>query len=348
MRDAYCFGHELAQECCRAIWIGNFMQLGRRLLARAWVLALMMVVAVACSNGAEQTTDESTPDAGGGATSEPVSEAASAAPASVSPEEYQQALATLGEELAAGFGEIAKIKKPAGLTEAVANLRGQVDQQRSSVAEVVPPENVAAAHADLDAALLQLSDDLSVLEDEASSGAVCAGGAAVRRAGNSEGAAAVRAAAEGIASADPAAQYTVGSFVPKQEDEKNRRGRNGDLRAGKRGGNGELQISGSPNSDAVIKLREGDESVRNVYVRKGTTVNVNEIPDGNYDVYAAQGVDWNESTGRFTRECIFSHFDDKLEFTTTATTYSVWQLQLTETAFGNAPSSPVDPAEFPD
>jgi hypothetical protein len=308
----------------------------------------LMVVAVACSNGAEQTTEESTPDAGGGDTSEPVSEAASAAPASASPEEYQQALAALDEQLAAGFGEIARIKKPAGLTEAVTNLRDQVDQQRSTFAEVVPPENVAAAHADLDAALLQLSDDLSVLEGEVSSGVVCAGGAAVRRAGNSEGAAAVRAAAEDIASADPAAQYTVGSFVPKQEDEKNRRGRNGDLRPGKRGGNGELQISGPPGNDAVIKLRDGDESVRNIYVRKGTTVNVDQIPDGNFDVYAAHGVDWNESTGRFTRECVFTKFDDKLEFTTTATTYTTWQLQLTETAFGNAPSTPVDPAEFPD
>jgi hypothetical protein len=324
------------------------MQSGGRMSARAWALVLTMVMAVGCSNGAGQTTDGPPPEPGGGSTREQVSEAASAAPASVSPEEYQQALTTLDEQLAAGFGDIAKIMKPAGLAESVADLRDQVDQQRSALAGLVPPENVAAAHTDLDAALLQLSDNLSVLEGEASSGAVCAGGAAVRRASNSDGAAAVRAAAESLASADPAAQYAVGAFVPEPQDERNRRGRNGDLRNGRRGGSGEIKITGAPDHDAVIKLRDGDEGIRDIYVRKGTTVTVNEIPDGNFDAFLALGVDWNKSTGRFTRECAFSRFDDKLEFTSTATTYSIWELQLARTAFGNAPSTPVDPAEFPD
>jgi hypothetical protein len=327
---------------------------GRHPLARVWMPALVVLAAVACSSGAEEA-DQDAPTPGGVPASAPADGATEAGSGSApspqattaTPEEYQQALTGLDERLADGFAEVNKLRSPVGLPEAVAALRDQVDEERATLAQVVPPETVADAHAELDVALSDLSTDLTALESEAASNVVCAGNAAVRRAGNSDGAAAVREAAGRLIESDPVEEYTVGTFVPEDGDERNRRGRNGDLRPGRRNGPGVLKVKGSPEHDALLKLRIKKRGIRNVYVRAGSNVEVTDLPDGNYDVFIAQGVDFNRKSGRFTRECSFSRLDDPLRFRSTAAQYSVWELELTETVFGNAPSSPMDPKDFP-
>jgi len=326
---------------------------GRLLRPRVWAPVLVLLVAAACSGGAEESGgDDQTP--GRGTASVPAAGGSEAGGVAPSPEpttataqEYQQALAALDEQLADGFAEVEEIRSPVGLPEAIAAVRDQVDEQRAALAQVAPPETVADAHGELDVALSDLSADLTALESEATSAVVCAGSAAVLRAGNSDGAAAVREAAARLRESDPVEEYTVGSFVPDEGEERNRRGRNGYLRPGRRNGPNVLKVTGSPDHDALLKLRIKKRGIRNVYVRSGSNVEVTDLPDGNYDVFITQGVDFIRKTGRFTRECSFSRLDDPLRFRSTATQYSIWELELTQTAFGNAPSSPLDPKDFP-
>jgi hypothetical protein len=315
-----------------------------------WVLTLVVLTSVACSPGAEEvSTDETTPVA------VPDSPAPEAAPEpSPSPEriaataeEYQQALSVLDDRLAERIKRVAALKGPKGLAERVGDLRDRVDEERATLAAMVPPETIADAHDELDVALSDLSLDLASVESDASSNAVCSGPAALRRTGNGDGAAAVREAVARFAQSDPVEDYVVGTFVPEGGKERNRRGRNGDLRPGKRGGIGEMRITGSPDSDVLIKLRVKKQGIRNVYVRKNSTVKVSRLPDGKYDVYVARGVDWNDKTGRFMRECSFSRLNSPFEFTTTSTQYTIGELEL-DTLFGNVPSTTLDPEEFPE
>jgi hypothetical protein len=319
-------------------------------LARVGIPVLVVLATVACSSGAEESgQDETAP--GGVTASDPADggTAGSSEPASVAatPEEYQQALSGLDERLDEGFADVNKVRSPVRLPEAIAALRAQVDEERATLTQIVPPETIADAHEELDVALADLSTDLTTLESDATSNVVCAGSAAVQRAGNGDGAAAVREAAARLAESDPVEEYTVGTFVPDEGKLRNRRGRNGDQRSGRRNGPNVLNVKGSPEQDALLKLRIKKRGIRNVYVRSGSNVEVTDLPDGNYDVFITQGVDFNRKAGRFTRECRFSRLDDQLRFRSTATQYSVWDLELTETVFGNAPSSPMDPNDFP-
>lgn len=298
----------------------------------------------ACSGASDDDeTAPPTPDT-------PTSSAPSAVPSSppaTSAADYQAALSALDEQLAKPVRKLRRQRKPGKLAETVMNLRGRVDDARTALAAVPPPTEVADAHSELDTALSNLSSDLTGLEAAASSGGVCAGDAAIRRLSNSDAADAVRQAAAGLADSG-SEEFTVGAFLPEKRKERNRRGRNGDVRPGVHGGLGQLQITGAPNSDALIKLRVKDRPIRDVYVRKGSTVTVEGLPDGNYRTFLAQGRDWDDEARRFTRDCAFSRFDDRMKFTTTATQYTFYQLQLFETIGGNATSTELSPDEFPD
>jgi hypothetical protein len=327
---------------------------GRLLLVRVGTPALVALMVMACSRGGEPAAEPeaqdgpTTPAASATAASAQVESAApSPASTAATPEEYQQVLTQIDERLAERFEEVSKVRSPVGLPDALATLRRQVDEGRAALAEIVPPEAVGRAHDELDAALSGLSADVSTVENAAASNLVCAGSAAVRRIGNNDGAAAVRAAGAGLAESDPVEEYTVGTFVPEPGKQRHRRGQNGDLEPGRRSGLGVMRITGSPESDSLIKLRIKKRGIRNVYVRSDSTVEVNDLPDGRYAIFIAQGTDWDGRSNRFTRQCSFSRLDGTFEFTTTETQYTVWELELLESVLGNAPSSPVDPGDFP-
>lgn len=332
--------------------------IGWRVQVRALCVAALLLAA--CSGGADEvgaggteagdTTTETGADSGTERAVDPVLSlpSASPAPAASTPEAYQAELTALDDRLAEAMRALGKRRSIVGLTEAIAELRATVDAEHATLGGLEPPETVADAHAELDVALSDLSTALTSLETDAQSRMVCAGESALRQLGNSDGAAAVREAAARLAESDPAQTYTVGEFVPEDGEQRNRRGRNGELRRGRRGGLGELKITGSPNSDSLLKLRIKKRGIRNVYVRRNTTVTIDGLPDGRYEVYLAQGKDWNGDTNRFTRSCSFSKFDDKLNFRTTSTQYTIYQLELLESFFGNATTTDLDPEDFPE
>ena len=320
---------------------------------RVWLLALVVLMA-SCSGSAAEVEiaagpSDGTPDPSEVTTAPADAPSATSAPEppTATPAEYQGALTALDDRLSGARDELRRHRAPAGLPEAISALRAQVDGGRGALAAVVPPATVTAAHEELDTALLDLSFELTSLESAAAAQEVCAGDSAIRRLGDSDAAAAVREASARLAESDPLEEYTVGAFVPAPDKQRNRRGRNGDLRRGRRGGAGRLEITGSPDYDSLLKLRVKKRGIRNVYVRRNASVTVESLPDGTYEIYLAQGRDWSDADNRFTRECSFSVFDDKLTFETTSTQYTIYQLELLESFFGNATSTTLDPDDFP-
>jgi hypothetical protein len=180
---------------------------------------------------------------------------------------------------------------------------------------------------------------------------ICAGSSGLTRAASGGGAHLLRLAVLAAATVDPGHIYTVGTFLPAGSPDQNRRPGNGNLPGGRHGGNGELTVSTSTGTDAVVKLTDGDNgpSVRNLYVQAGSSTTVSGIPDGTFVAYYTTGNDWDGV--RFTRDCAFSRFDGTLGFTTSYppgyVRYTTAQLTLYPVEGGNATTSFVDPNAFP-
>lgn len=276
-----------------------------------------------------------------------VNSSASPTPTYSTPKEYQTALTGLDARLAEAMRALSAHRSIKGLPEAIAELRASVQTERAELGGVAPPKTMADAHAKLDTALSDLSGALVTLASDAESGVVCTGDSAQRRLGDGDGAAAVRAAATPLAESDPAQSYRAGTFVPEPGKQLNRRGPNGELPGGRRGGRGRLTVTGNSEADATLKLKTETGVIRQVYVRNNEKVKIDGLPDGTYEVFVAQGKDWDSDSNRFTRDCSFSKLDDTLEFRTLTNQYTIWELEL-ESWAGNVTSTQLDPEAFPE
>jgi hypothetical protein len=113
------------------------------------------------------------------------------------------------------------------------------------------------------------------------------------------------------------------------------------------GGRGVLKIKNGNATDGVITLVKGKTKALSIYVRAKSTASVKDVRDGAYRVYFTTGYRFSVSKGRFTRNAIYRKFDDRLRFTTTSTSYSIWTLTLHTVRGGKARTSPVNPKDFP-
>jgi hypothetical protein len=264
---------------------------------------------------------------------------------------YQQALADLDAALAPGFTAIGASLTPADLSAALSAVATNLKIQSDTLDAVRPPREVESAHDDLISALAALVRDLRSLSQDADSQALCTGGSGLPRAASGNGAHLTRLAATAVGTADPSHPYAVGTFLPAGSPDQNRQPQNGSLGGGRRGGYGELTVTTSTDTDAVVKLTEGESVVRVVFVRAGTSTTVDGIPDGTFVAYYTTGSDWDEANARFTRDCDFSKFDEALPYTTRhlsgSIEYSTFELTLYGVIGGNASTSRVDPGAFP-
>ncbi|NJR76702.1 MAG: hypothetical protein HC773_30430 [Scytonema sp. CRU_2_7] len=82
---------------------------------------------------------------------------------------------------------------------------------------------------------------------------------------------------------------------------------------------GSLKVSNGTNRDAYVKLIEPTFRilVGTLYVKANTTLTLNQIPDGTYQVLFVLGEGWNPNTRSFSKNKSFSKFDKSLNFTTT-------------------------------
>lgn len=272
-------------------------------------------------------------------------------PARVTPEAYQRVLTDLDTALGPGFGAIGSAQTPEDLAAALSAVALNLTIQAGGLDDVRPPAAVAAAHTGLSDALGTLASELTSLAGDARDRDLCTGGSGLPRAASGSGGHLLRLAVLGLATADPAHHYTVGSFLPPGAPDQTRRPANGSLPGGRRGGYGELTVTASGGTDAVVKVLQGADVIRNVYVQAGASAKVDGIPNGTFDVFYTEGTDWDDANHRFTRDCAFSRFDQPVTFSTTnrpgSIEYTTYTLTLYGVIGGTASTTDVPPGAFP-
>jgi hypothetical protein len=104
-----------------------------------------------------------------------------------------------------------------------------------------------------------------------------------------------------------------------------------------------------PDHDSVVTLSQDGRAVGSLYVARGETAQMNNIPDGTYDIFFASGADWDGK--EFTRSCTFQRFDKPATFATTETqhriTYTELTVVLSPAPNGNTRVVEVPPGSFP-
>jgi ssDNA-binding Zn-finger/Zn-ribbon topoisomerase 1 len=123
-----------------------------------------------------------------------------------------------------------------------------------------------------------------------------------------------------------------------------------------RKGNGTLTVDNGTGHDAVIKLvyKQEGRTIVEFYVCQKQTATVDGIPDGDFFVIYASGLDWDSTKQRFTREKSFAKFDRILGFITSKQTKGdevytqtiVFTLSLHRVFNGNATTTNVGEEEF--
>jgi hypothetical protein len=270
--------------------------------------------------------------------------------AAVSPEVYRTTLLTATTPINKALTELAGAGSVKELSARVANLESAASQAAARLGQQAPPPAVAAEHAKLVAALRQFGDELNTLSDDVDGRDLCTASSARARLGQADGTTALRAAAaaltakapdDKISLALPAAALTATHRLPNGHF----------VRSGRRGGRGTLTVDNGGDSDAVITLARGKHPIVSVYVRKDKKYTVTGVGDGSYKVFFTGGVDWDGKARRFARKCAFQQFDDKLTFRTTRTAseirWSTWDISLQPVLGGTAPTSDVDPNDYP-
>lgn len=115
-------------------------------------------------------------------------------------------------------------------------------------------------------------------------------------------------------------------------------------------GNGVLEVDNAQgSSDAIVTLTRISSKipVYSVYIRKGSTYEIEGLPDGSYNVYFAMGENWDTNKKRFLINPYYQKFEDSFEFYTTATHYPGWEITLYGTFTGNAETDSVNENDFP-
>lgn len=319
---------------------------GRKLILPLTIASsLLFLTGTACSGGDDSWFTGPPP----GSSASPVSSAppSPTVPPPVSRAVYQQALTDLDAALAPGFTSVGTAQTPADLKAAATAVALNLGTQADELGKIVPPRAVAAEHAGLISGLRGLSTDLSTVAGDADDERVCTGGSGLPRAASGNGAHLFRTAVLGLASPGPDRGYTVGSFLPAGAPDPNRSPGNGDLPGGRRGGLGELTLKTQGGVDHVVKIMNGSDLVRAIFIAAGQDVTVRGIPDGNYEVFVTGGHDWDDANRRFTRDCEFSKLVDPIEYTTSSANYTTWTLTLYTTINGNADSEDVGAGAFP-
>jgi hypothetical protein len=114
------------------------------------------------------------------------------------------------------------------------------------------------------------------------------------------------------------------------------------------GGQGQLLIKNGTDADALVVLTGlDDKAVKSAYIRNAESFSMTGIPDGTYRLYYSKGEAFSQETNRFTRNATYQRLDSTIEFTTSATQYTAWEVTLYGVAGGNVGSEQVDPSKFP-
>ncbi|QYC42368.1 hypothetical protein Nocox_23825 [Nonomuraea coxensis DSM 45129] len=113
------------------------------------------------------------------------------------------------------------------------------------------------------------------------------------------------------------------------------------------GGRGVLKIKNGLRTDGVVILVRGKTKAISIYVRAKSTASIKDVRDGTYRLYFTTGYAYSKSRHRFTRSASYQRFNDRLRYTTTATSSRIYTLTLHPVRGGNAGTRHVNPKDFP-
>ncbi|MDQ3762553.1 MAG: hypothetical protein M3460_13035 [Actinomycetota bacterium] len=237
-------------------------------------------------------------------------------PAPLSPSIYQEKLQSADSAAAAAFDRFATAGSPEDAHAELKQASGAV-LEAARLLDVNPPAEMLAAHRDLVAGLRQLATDLSQLSNQAASMKLCAAPSILALASNAPGVNSLRTVREALGSGRLGTSYQWGEFLPAPTQLPERRLANGQLVDSlRRIGNGQLKVNNGTEHDAVVKLVQGGKPIVSVYVGKESSATVENIDDGNYELFYTSGIDWDNQLKTFTRSCQFIRFEAPAEFTT--------------------------------
>ncbi|MFD1547447.1 hypothetical protein [Nonomuraea guangzhouensis] len=162
------------------------------------------------------------------------------------------------------------------------------------------------------------------------------------------GVVAALALAGGLVAAAPAAAVGERAVVAVVRTDAAARPGNGKILYHRLGGGlGTLKIKNGTSRDGVVTLVKGKAKAVSIYVRARSTASVKDVRDGTYRVFFTTGSRFSTSKGRFGRNAVYQRFNDRLKFSTTATSTSIWTLTLNPVKGGNARTSSINPKDFP-
>jgi hypothetical protein len=117
------------------------------------------------------------------------------------------------------------------------------------------------------------------------------------------------------------------------------------------GGEGDLtidNINGGADAVAILTHSGTKNILTGVYIRNGETELIQNIPDGNYNLYFASGNNWNQNTLKFDVSPSYTKFEDVFPYTTTNTEVTTWRVTLYGVVNGNAKSEVISEDDFPE
>lgn len=291
------------------------------------------------------------PSANAGLNGSPAVPVASPTPTAMTPSQYRVLLGEVDLAMAAAIQDVVAARTSTALSQATARLANAAETGHTRLSAAVAPVMVQAAHRELVRTFALFETLAFETAGAAESGAVCTGSAAVPKLTNSPVTADLRTAIQALAAVNTTDPYKVGGWLPPPAAEQTRQLANGTfVKKGTRNGSGQFKIDnkGGTTDVSVSLVPAGTKaSAFTVYVRAGANVTVRGVKDATYEVYLAEGVDWDPATPGFTRECGFAKFDDTLKFSTSGGRYTIWTITLQPSSGGNAATGRVKPEDYP-
>ena len=292
--------------------------------------ALLLMLAVAGCGGAAGTGGEASKDT-------------KKAAAPLTEDEYQALLDRAGKSVSAAAAGVKSARSRDSLTERLEKSATALEKTVAEFEGSAAPTAVAAGHKDALVGLQAYAAAFSSAAGSVGSGGVCTAPAALAQITRSEAAGDLRSAAAVLREGG----FSVKGLAPQRQKKPSVRLKSGVLFRAGGTGPGKLVIQNGNPGDGVVKITAPGGKRMSIFVRGKGTATVDGVPDGTFKTYFATGVSWDGKRNTFSRKCGFSRFDDPMKFTSGGGQYTQFTISLNAVAGGNAPSSEIDPDDFP-
>lgn len=321
-----------------------------RLISCALALATLTLASCSPSGGTLAGGESAVSGVAGGGESKadtPSESPSESAAAPLTAEGYKGELQGVHKSVLDSLNGVASARTVKTLDQRVERAEDALRTAADNLDALAPPQEVSSQHDAYVTSLRDAAAEFSSVVSKVGNGGLCTAGGVF-----SDLRAKLGALDEAGEALQSAGDYPADVVTVKAGAKQNRRMATGSfLRKENLNGRSSLSISNGGDRDAVVTLVRGGAKVVTVYVRKKGKFKVRGVRDGTYKIYFTHGVDWDAKLRSFSRDCSFERFQKSVKFKTTYTSTQIlwhdWRITLHAIAGGNAPTSKVDPGDFP-